>query len=577
MFTFGFLKLRDGSSIGISGPQRACGFCASNHEMSTSGKAEDTDDEDSVDPKQSNQDDPVHMSGTFVATSDYSFSSFHSESENQPQRQHQSTDRAFCSCHPCHDFPRQSIKNFFPTVNNNLSTPRKLASFISVDCRHSLPDRQTFFFLWFKLTSSQSLNLANIDDAKSQLNSFFSKNRSYPMRSSGIDDDTSLADQKSDYLETVMVGAEKCSTGQHIIDWLVSNSGGKIDSREKAFALCEAYLKASFLRPLNNRKSPWKFIDGPELYRICEDMDDSSLLPKSTQSMDNLIRRNSLLSESISLSHIDEELSQRDTGRSLSTFALNRPLLENLEINSPQKKEPIVASNFTTLNSKTVYTDYLEKLIQQETRDNCLWGDWKSLIGETVQLLCDVLHLDLRKILAKNLQKLREQQEESPRQHCSLIENKELQDFFRSKYSAMHILRYVHVKKVLDHSESVQILNGLAFTGHLINKHLPTQFFQPRILMLGSSITYERNIYRRTYLGSYAAQEEEYLGNCVTKILSLRPTVILVEGGIANIAMSMLVKSGIAIFCNVKKVDQILGSTNTAIICITITILLYLF
>nr|CDS28349.2 phosphatidylinositol phosphate 5 kinase type III [Hymenolepis microstoma] len=378
----------------------------------------------------------------------------------------------------------------------------------------------------------------------------------------------SLTNQKSGYLETVMVGTEKCSTGQHIIDWLVSNSGEKIDSREKAFALCEAYLKASFLRPLDNRKSPWKFIDGPELYRICEDMDDSPHLPKPTKFIDNPIRRNSLFFESISLSHIGEELSQRDTGRSLSTFALNRPLLENLEIKSPQQKEPMVASNFTTLNPITVYTDYLEKLIQQETRDNCLWGDWKSLIGEAVRLLCDVLHLDLRKNLAKNLQRLREQQEESPRQHCFLIENKELQEFFRSKYSPMNILRYVHVKKALDNSESVQVLNGIAFTGHLINKHLPTQFFRPRILLLASSITYERNIYRRTYLGSYAAQEEEYLGNCVTKILSLRPTVILVEGGIANIAMSMLVKSGIAIFCNVKRaiMIRVAASTGAAIV-----------
>lgn len=97
---------------------------------------------------------------------------------------------------------------------------------------------------------------------------------------------------------------------------------------------------------------------------------------------------------------------------------------------------------------RKVYSGYLEKLIQQETRDNCLWGDWKSLIEETVRILCDALHLDLRRTLAKNLQRLQEEQEESPRQHCSLIENKELQEFFRSKYSPMNILRYVHIKKV---------------------------------------------------------------------------------------------------------------------------------
>nr|CUU98567.1 hypothetical transcript [Hymenolepis microstoma] len=125
--------LRDGSSIGISRPQRACSFCASNHEMSTSGKADDADEEDLVGPEQSKHDDPTHMSGTFLATSAYQFSSFHTEAENPPQRQHQSMDGAFRTWHPCHNFSRQPIKNFFPNVNDNFSTPHLFLPLVQND------------------------------------------------------------------------------------------------------------------------------------------------------------------------------------------------------------------------------------------------------------------------------------------------------------------------------------------------------------------------------------------------------------------------------------------------------------
>lgn len=60
--------------------------------------------------------------------------------------------------------------------------------------------------------------------------------------------------------------------------------------------------------------------------------------------------------------------------------------------------------------------------------------------------------------------------------------------------------------KVVDADKSCQILNGVALTGHLIHSHLPTQLYRPRILILASSVTYERNIYKRTWLESYAAQ-----------------------------------------------------------------------
>ena len=41
---------------------------------------------------------------------------------------------------------------------------------------------------------------------------------------------------------------------------------------EKARALCEAYVKTSFLAPLDMTSPAEKFVDGPQLYRIWEEV-----------------------------------------------------------------------------------------------------------------------------------------------------------------------------------------------------------------------------------------------------------------------------------------------------------------
>ncbi|KAM7539811.1 hypothetical protein Aperf_G00000044022 [Anoplocephala perfoliata] len=528
------------------------------------------------DQQQINNGESTFTSIHFHSTSEHLFPFIPSESESQFEKE--TSDIPFSTWHPRRS--RQSITSFFPVVDDTFCTPRKPASHISVDSHQSLPDMQTFLFLWFKMTSPQSFELAN-DEMKPQSVRFFTKSKILPRKSLSGDVQTfrkspSSINQTPNYLETVMIGGDKCASGQKIVDWLVSSSDGKIDSREKACNLCEAYLKASFLKPLDSERSV-KFIDGPQLYRIREDLDDSPRLPRSARSIDggfgNLDRPpicDTLMSESITLSHLSKKSLHKET-RSLSTVKINRALSDICEIkSSPRLHQKML--HLTSIDSRKVYSEYLERLIRQETRDHYLPIGWVPLISETVNILCSDMCLDLRGHLFQNLQNLQAKREEKlsdgPSQHCSIIENKELQEFFRSKYSPMNILRYIHVKKVLGDVESFQIMNGVVFTGRLLHKHLPTQLFRPRILLLASSITYERNIYKRTWLDSYAAQEEEYLGNCVTKILSLRPTVLLIEGGIANIALDMLVKSGIAIFCNVKRstMTRLAASTGAEIV-----------
>nr|CDS22718.1 phosphatidylinositol phosphate 5 kinase type III [Echinococcus granulosus] len=581
--------LRDGSSIGYSGLQRACGFCAVNHEMIAKnfGKPEEsvlapTEQEHQMDSKVS-----LDAEKSLIDSPEQIFPSIRSEVDPSPV--FACPESGFRTWHAQCSYQSPQIANLFPVVDDSLSTPRKPASSISVDGRQSLPDIQTFFALWFRMTCSNSLDQTSVD-LKSSALSFFAKNmtlsrRSFSGDAQGSRATSSPACQKTIPLETVIVGSDRCSSGRQIVDWLVSSSGGRLESRERACDLCEAYTKASFLKPLGNIGPLGKFVDGSQLYRILEEcqMDDSPRLSGRVQSVGSgfdalrhLFRRSTLVTESVALSKIKEVSSHKESADSTSVVMVI-PLPESLgqagtDSDEPQSRIESAPPQRISVEPGDVYAHYLERLIRQETRDHYLSPDWNALMFTTVRMLCDDVELNLRSVLLKNVQNRRNGSPSfNPSQQCSLIDNMMLQEFCPPKYSPMSVLRYIHVKKVVGADESCQILNGVALTGHLIHSHLPTQLYLPRILILASSVTYERNIYKRTWLESYAAQEEEYLGNCVTKILSFRPTVLITGGGIANIALNMLVKSGIAIFCNVKRpvLARLASATGAEIIAST--------
>ena len=52
---------------------------------------------------------------------------------------------------------------------------------------------------------------------------------------------------------------------------------------EKACVLCEAYIKASLLTPVDNAGPTEEFIDGPQLYRIGEAVSIAVSTPQITQ------------------------------------------------------------------------------------------------------------------------------------------------------------------------------------------------------------------------------------------------------------------------------------------------------
>lgn len=155
-------------------------------------------------------------------------------SETDPLQAFTCPESGFLTWHAHRSYHRPQIANLFPVVDDSLSTPRKPASSISVDSRQSLPDIQTFFTIWFKMTRSASLDQTSGEPKSSGL-SFFAKNVTLSRRSFGGDIQgpwiSPSPHQKSIPLETVIVGSDRCSSGRQIVDWLVSSSGGRLESR----------------------------------------------------------------------------------------------------------------------------------------------------------------------------------------------------------------------------------------------------------------------------------------------------------------------------------------------------------
>ena len=97
-----------------------------------------------------------------------------------------------------------------------------------------------------------------------------------------------------------------------------------------------------------------------------------------------------------------------------------------------------------SFDARKVYDSHIEQLVKQETRDHYLPTTWNQLIIATANMLCEDVQLNLHKSL--NVQ--HDSTSSNPSQQFSLIDDMALQEFCPSKFSPMHILRYVHIKKV---------------------------------------------------------------------------------------------------------------------------------
>lgn len=79
-----------------------------------------------------------------------------------------------------------------------------------------------------------------------------------------------------------------------------------------------------------------------------------------------------------------------------------------------------------------------------------------------------------------------------------------------------------------------------------------TRIENPKVLLLQCAIAYQRIEGKFVTIESLLLQEKEYLRNVTSRILSLKPDVMLVHKNVAGIAQDMLRENGVTLVLDVK-------------------------
>jgi 1-phosphatidylinositol-3-phosphate 5-kinase len=132
----------------------------------------------------------------------------------------------------------------------------------------------------------------------------------------------------------------------------------------------------------------------------------------------------------------------------------------------------------------------------------------------------------------------------------------------------MDIRYYAKVKSVENGSISqCAYIDGVVFRKNVVNKKMPSVIPKARILLFGCSLEFQRTN-RMTSFDLAVFQEQEYLSILVSKILTLKPDIIVSRFGVSRIMQEHFVAAGIVLLINVKAstMARLARSTNATIL-----------
>jgi 1-phosphatidylinositol-3-phosphate 5-kinase len=117
----------------------------------------------------------------------------------------------------------------------------------------------------------------------------------------------------------------------------------------------------------------------------------------------------------------------------------------------------------------------------------------------------------------------------------------------------MDVRRYVKIKKVPGGSpKDSECIDGAVITKNVAHKSMLRQQRNPRIMLVTFPLEFSRVEGQYMHFGQILRQEKEYLGNLTSRILALRPHVVLVEKSVSRLVLDALAKQNIAVARSVK-------------------------
>jgi len=123
----------------------------------------------------------------------------------------------------------------------------------------------------------------------------------------------------------------------------------------------------------------------------------------------------------------------------------------------------------------------------------------------------------------------------------------------RNDADDMDIRQYVIIKTIPGGIPTdTAIVNGLVCTKSVAHRKMLQNIENPKILLLRSSIEYQRVENKFSSLEPQILQEHEYLRNCVGRIATLQPDILIVEKTVSRLAQGFLLDSNITLVLNMK-------------------------
>ena len=133
----------------------------------------------------------------------------------------------------------------------------------------------------------------------------------------------------------------------------------------------------------------------------------------------------------------------------------------------------------------------------------------------------------------------------------------------------MDIRPYVKVKVIPGGSmQDCAYLSGVLFRKHVVHKKMAKEVLNPQIMLLSGGIEFTRMENKIASLDTLLEQEEKYIEILVTKILKLKPNVLLMEKSASRKAQELLLKNKVVLVQHVKPtlMNRIARQTGATII-----------
>lgn len=359
-----------------------------------------------------------------------------------------------------------------------------------------------------------------------------------------------------------------CFIGSELVDWLISQ--GRVSSRLQGTAIGQALLERGFLESVSEQE----FVDGYALYFPLKQSKkqwqheqqlgecQEPLWVKQIPQQDSTTTTDS---ESDCPNYVQHEFSSLPS--SGSTFFLNMNVEENtVSLSRPKDNGDEHHVKQLKLGDGSKCSEDACTELRDEFLSGTLWlqqvesnkaSEHKQEENEEEEISIKLgtayrqLELNLLKQLL-NYEALSQSWVDIVLPLVTRIVET-VKPNVKSDSDDMDIRQYVQFKKVAGgiRQESC-IVNGVVCTKNIAHRAMSSKLSNPRILLLGCSIVYQRIEGRLLSLEPVLMQEHEYLRNVVARIVALQPNVVLVQKGVSRLAQDLLLNQGITLALNVR-------------------------